>query len=338
MKLASRALILILFGAFSAQLALADTADDVRKRGQLRCGVNVDLPGFSQRDKDGRWHGLDVDLCRAVAAAVVGSAEQVEYVPLTASDRWQALQSGAVDVLSRNSTWTMGRDLELDIEFVGTNYFDGQGFMVPASLQVRSALELDGSQICVIRGTTSEVNVKQYFALHRMQGRLHLFDAPRAMLEAFQEGTCTVMTSDQSQLYALRTELQQPANAVVLPEFISKEPLGPAVRDGDARWADIVQWTLFTMINAEELSITSANVDRVRQNVAQPALRRLLGLEGEWAERFGLDAQWAYRIIKQVGNYGESFERNVGKESPLQIRRGQNALWRDGGLLFAPPL
>lgn len=329
--------VLVLQLGIGAQV-LADTLDDVRTRGQLLCGVNTGLPGFSEQDGAGRWRGLDVDLCRAVAAAVLQDPEKVKFVPLTAQNRFDALEAGKVDLLARNTTWTMGRDISLDVEFVGTSYYDGQGFLVPRTLGVRSALELNGAEICVQAGTTSEVNVKQYFTVNRMKARIHLFETPAQSLNAYENGKCTVFTSDQSQLYALRTRLKDPQAAIVLPEFISKEPLGPVVREGDGRWADIVQWSLFAMINAEELGIDSANVDRVKESAQDPSIRRLLGVEGDWGVKLGLENQWVYHIIKRVGNYGESFDRNLGRGSPIKIRRGQNALWRDGGLLFAPPI
>jgi general L-amino acid transport system substrate-binding protein len=316
----------------------ADTLAEVKQRGAVRCGVNDDLPGFARKSKDGQWAGLDVDMCRAVAAAVVGDADKVEYVPLSATERFEALKTGRIDLLARNSTWTLSRDLGQGMDFVGTNYYDGQGFLTTAAAGVYSALELDGANVCVQAGTTSLQNVKAYFARHRMKLRLHVFDNTPAALDAYLKGQCSVLTSDQSQLYALRSELQDPKAHTVLPEFISKEPLGPVVREGDSKWADIVQWTLFAMVNAEELEISSSNVDRVAEQASDPAIRRFLGREGASAVELGIGGDWAHRVIKQVGNYAESFERNVGGGSPLKIRRGQNALWRDGGLMFAPPI
>ncbi len=328
----------IIGAGFIVSAAVADTLDGVKQRGSLRCGVNSYLPGFSQKGEDGVWRGLDVDLCRAVAAAVLGDADKVEFMPLSATTRFEALQNGSIDVLSHNATWTMSRDIEMGLEFAGTNYYDGQGFLVHKSMNIRSALELDGADVCVQAGTTSLQNVKQYFAQNRMKLRLHVLDSTKGAIDAYESEECSVYTSDQSALHALRVQLKDPDASVVLPEFISKEPLGPVVREGDDRWGDIVEWTLFAMINAEELGISSLNVERVRTQAENPALRRFLGAEGNQGAALGLDAGWVYRIIAQVGNYGESFDRNVGDNSPLKISRSQNALWRQGGLLFAPPV
>ena len=317
---------------------LADTLAEVKQRGAVRCGVNQDLPGFARKAADGSWAGLDVDMCRAVAAAVFGDAAKTVFVPLSATERFEALQSGEVDLLARNSTWTLSRDLGQGMDFVGTNYYDGQGFLTARARGVYSALELGTSDVCVQAGTTTLQNVKSYFARHRMKLRLNVFDSAAAALAAYQNGDCNVLTSDQSQLYALRTELPNPGAHVVLPELISKEPLGPAVREGDSQWADIVKWTLFAMVNAEELEISSGNVDRVAEQASDPVIRRFLGGEGGLGTSLGISAKWAYHVISQVGNYGESFDRNVGRDSPLKIQRGPNALWRDGGLMFVPPI
>jgi len=316
----------------------ATTLEDIRQRGVVQCGVNTGLPGFSQRDSAGQWHGLDVDVCRAVAAAVFGDAGKVHYFPLTMESRLEALRSGKIDLLANNTTWTMTRDTSLGLGFTGINYYDGQGFMTNKKLGLRSTLELDDATICVVKGTTSILNLKDYFSMHRMGYRHVPCQTPQSSLEAYEAGQCSVITSDQSQLYALRSQMKEPETSVVLPEVISKEPLGPVVRDGDQAWFDIVRWSLFIMINAEELGVSSLNVDRVRKNASRPDIRRLLGLEGECGEKMGLSRDWSYNIIKQVGNYGESFDRNVGLQSPLKIKRGLNALWRDGGLLYAPPV
>jgi len=318
--------------------ALADTLAEVKQRGAVRCGVNDDLPGFARKTAAGDWAGLDVDMCRAVAAAVFGDAEKVQFIPLNATQRFEALKAGKIDLLARNSTWTLSRDLGQGMDFVGTNYYDGQGFLAASAGGIHSALELGGSDVCVQAGTTSLQNVKAYFTRHRMKLRLHVFDSTAAALVAYRAGQCNVLTSDQSQLYALRSELPDPDAHVVLPEFISKEPLGPVVREGDSPWADIVQWTLFAMVNAEELEISSANVDRIAEQASDPALRRFLGKDGNHGADLGISSSWAYNVIKQVGNYAESFDRNVGPGSALKIRRGQNALWRDGGLMFVPPI
>jgi len=313
------------------------TLDAVKERGFVQCGVNTGLPGFSNADEAGKWTGLDADVCRAIAAAVLGDAEKVRFTPLTAKERLTALQSGEVDVLSRNTTWTLTRDTSLGINFTGVTYYDGQGFMVSKSLGISSAKELDGAAVCILAGTTTELNLADYFRTNGMQYEPVVFDTADQTARGFEAGRCDVLTSDQSQLYGLRIKLKEPDKAEILPDVISKEPLGPAVRQGDDAWFNIVRWTLFAMVNAEELGVTSANVDEMRSS-SNPEIRRLLGLEGIKGKGLGLADDWAYRIVKQVGNYGEVFERNVGSGSPLGIPRGLNALWRDGGLQYAPPI
>jgi len=313
------------------------TLDAVKERGFVQCGVNTGLPGFSNADEAGKWTGLDADVCRAIAAAVLGDAEKVRFTPLTAKERLTALQSGEVDVLSRNTTWTLTRDTSLGINFTGVTYYDGQGFMVAKSLGISSAKELDGAAVCILAGTTTELNLADYFRTNGMQYEPVVFDTADQTARGFEAGRCDVLTSDQSQLYGLRIKLKEPDKAEILPDVISKEPLGPAVRQGDDAWFNIVRWTLFAMVNAEELGVTSANVDEMRSS-SNPEIRRLLGLEGIKGKGLGLADDWAYRIVKQVGNYGEVFERNVGSGSPLGIPRGLNALWRDGGLQYAPPI
>jgi general L-amino acid transport system substrate-binding protein len=329
---------LILFALVVSSAAHADTLADVKDRGQLRCGVNPSLPGFAQSDANGDWHGFDVDLCRAVASAVFGDAGKVKFIPVATEDRFDVLTAGAVDLLARNTSWTLARDLGRGVDFAGVNYFDGQGFLVPRKLGLRSALELDGLRVCVQPGTTSAENLRRYFTRHLMDYTQVSVPSAEASIEAFAAGDCDVITSDQSQLYALRSGLEDPAAAEVLPEIISKEPLGPVVREGDDRWADIVRWSLLVMIAAEEFDVSSRNIERVRSLAKNPELRSLLGLEGDFGAHLGLDNAWAFNIIEQVGNYAESFDRNLGSASPLNIGRGQNALWRDGGLLYAPPL
>jgi general L-amino acid transport system substrate-binding protein len=314
------------------------TLDAVKKKDFIQCGVNDGLPGFSSPDDKGRWTGLDVDTCRAVAAAVLGDANKVKYTPLTAKERLTALQSGEIDLLSRNTTWTLSRDASQGIHFTGVNYYDGQGFLVSQKLGVTSAKELDGATICINAGTTTELNVADYFREHKMQYTPLAFANNDQTLKGFEAGRCDVLTSDQSQLYALRLQLAKPDQAFVLPEIISKEPLGPVVRQGDNEWFNIVKWTLFVMINAEELGITSKNVDDLKKTSTSPSVKRLLGLEGDLGKALGLSNDWAYHILKQVGNYAEIFERNVGADSPLKIKRGLNALWNKGGILYAPPL
>jgi general L-amino acid transport system substrate-binding protein len=318
--------------------ALAEsTLERLKARGQLQCGVNTGLPGFSSADEQGNWSGLDADFCRAVAAAVLGDASKVRFTPLTAKERLTALQSGEVDILSRNTTWTLTRDSALGVHFAAVTYFDGQGFMVPRKLGIKSARELDGASVCILAGTTTELNLADYFRTHGMSYQPVVFDTGDQTVRGFESGRCDVLTSDQSQLYALRIKLADPASGVILPEVISKEPLAPAVRQGDDAWFNLVRWTHFAMLNAEELGITAANVDEMKAST-NPEIRRLLGVEGALGKGLGLGEDWAYQIIKQVGNYAEVFERNLGKGSPLGIERGQNALWRDGGLQYAPPI
>ena len=314
----------------------AMTLQDVQRRGELICGVSTGIPGFSNPDERGTWAGFDVDLCRAVAAAVLGDAAKIKLIPLAALERLTVLQSGEVDMLASNATWTLTRDTALGLHFAGINYYDGQGFMITRTRGAKSALDLGGSTICVQSGTTSELNLADYFKENRMVYKPLAFDTSDQTVRAYKAGRCDVLTGDKSQLYALRIELEKPEDAVVLPEVISKEPLGPVVRQGDDGWFNIVKWTLFAMINAEESGVTSVNIDELKTSSNQN-IRRLLGLEGVKGKGLGLKDDWAYQIIRQVGNYGEVFERNVGGGSPLKIERGLNALWTRGGLLYAPP-
>ena len=329
-------------GAAAAALLLASgataaTLDDVKARGQLVCGVSTGLPGFSNPDDKNVWAGIDVDVCRAVAAAVLGDASKVKYTPLTAKERFTALQSGEIDLLSRNTTWTATRDTSLGLNFAGVNYYDGQGFMVTKKLGVKSALELDGAAVCIQAGTTTELNLADYFRLNKMKYSAVVFDTSDQTIKGFEAGRCDMLTSDQSQLYALRIKLADPNSAMVLPEVISKEPLGPVVRQGDDQWFNIVKWTMYALVNAEEMGVTSANVDQMKGS-DNPNVKRLLGTEGDAGPNMGLTADWAYQAVKQVGNYGEMFERNVGQGSPLKIGRGLNALWSQGGIQYAPPI
>lgn len=329
--------LLALVGANKA-MAADSTLDAVKKKGFVQCGVSDGLPGFSNPDAKGVWQGMDVDVCRAVAAAVFGDAGKVKYVSLTAKERFTALQSGEVDILSRNTTWTLTRDASLGLTFAGTNYYDGQGFLVNKSLGVKSAKELDGAAICIQSGTTTELNVADYFRANGgMKYTPVVFDTSDQTVKGFESGRCDVLTSDQSQLYALKIKLSKPDEAVVLPEVISKEPLGPVVRQGDDQWFKIVRWSMFAMINAEEAGLTTANVDSMLKS-DNPDVRRLLGLEEPKGNVLGLDDKWAYNIVKQVGSYGEVFDRNVGSGSPLKIERGINALWNKGGFMYAPPI
>ncbi len=322
----------------SAGFTQASTNEEVQKRGVFQCGVSTGLPGFSIADEKGVWAGIDVDVCKAIAAATLGDATKIKYVPLNAKERFTALQSGEIDALVRGTTWTLTRDASLGLNFTGVNYYDGQGFMVSKKLGVKSALELGGAAVCIQSGTTSELNLADYFKENNMEYKAVVFDTHDATAAAFDNGRCDVLTSDQSQLYGLRTHLKDPSGAIVLPEVISKEPLGPVVRQGDDAWFNIVKWTLNAMIEAEEFGITSANVDDMKANSKSPGVRRLLGLEGGGGAFLGLNDDWAYQIIKQVGNYGEIFERNVGADSPLKISRGLNALWSKGGIMYAPPV
>jgi general L-amino acid transport system substrate-binding protein len=312
--------------------------DAIKDKGFIQCGVNVGLAGFSNPDDAGDWSGIDVDVCRALAAAVFGDAEAVKFTPLTSKERFTALQSGEVDVLSRNTTWTLNRDSALGLDFTGVTYYDGQGFMVPKSLGVKSALELDGASVCVQTGTTTELNLADYFRANNMSYTPVVFERGDEARTAYEQGRCDTLTTDQSGLYAERIGLANPDDHIVLPEVISKEPLGPAVRHGDNQWGDIVRWTLYAMLEAEELGINSQSVDDEKANSTNPNVRRLLGVEGDMGQGIGLPADFGYQIVKQVGNYGEIFERNIGMSSPLKIERGLNALWTDGGLQYAMPV
>ena len=323
-----------------AQAASAGTLEDVKAKGFVQCGVNsAGLGGFGAQDSSGNWSGLDVDYCRAVAAAVFGDATKVKFTPLSAKDRFTALQSGEVDMLSRNTTWSASRDSQLGFNFRTVNYYDGQGFMARKSLNVKSALELSGAAVCVQTGTTTELNLADYFKANKMDYKPVVFEKQEEADAAYDAGRCDVYTTDQSGLYSIRLKLKQPDEHVVLPEIISKEPLGPAVRQGDDKWFDVVSYAHYAMVTAEEFGITQANVDEMLKS-ENPDIKRFLGEEAESTigADFGLDNKWAYNIIKQVGNYGESFDRNVGQGSPLKIERGLNALWNKGGLQYAPPI
>ena len=323
--------------AMAGGAAQAATLDDVKARGTLKCGVSQGLPGFSNPDSDGNWTGLDVDFCKGVAAAIFNDSSKVEYVPLSAKERFTALQSGEVDLLSRNTTWTMSRDTQLGLNFSVVNYYDGQGFMVRSSMGISSALQLSGAAICTNTGTTTELNVADYFRANNMDYELVAFEKADEVVAAYDAGRCDVYTTDQSGLYAQRLKLTNPDEHKVLPEIISKEPLGPGVRQGDDQWLNIVKWTHFAMLQAEESGVTQANVDEMK-NSEDPNIKRLLGTEGEFGAAIGLGNDWAYQVIKAVGNYGEAFNRNVGPDTPLAIARGINAQWSKGGLQYAPPI
>jgi general L-amino acid transport system substrate-binding protein len=320
-----------------AQSASAQTLKTVKERGILNCGANGTLAGFGLPDAQGNWTGLDVDLCRAIAAAVFNDPTKVKFVPLSAKDRFTALQSGEVDVLVRNTTWTASRDTSLGLNFTGVNYYDGQGFMVRKTLKVNSALELNGASICVQQGTTTELNLADYFRSHNMQLKSVTFATADEAVKAYDAGRCDAYTTDASALYAERLRVANSNDHIILPEIISKEPLGPAVRHGDDQWFDVVKWTLFAMLDAEELNVNSKNVDEMLKS-PNPEVKRLVGTEGNYGEQLGLTKDWVVRIVKLVGNYGEVFERNVGQGSPLKIDRGLNRLWSKGGIQYAPPV
>jgi len=336
MRFKSVAVSAALVSLAAAGVSQAATLEDVKAKGHVQCGVSQGLPGFSNPDASGNWTGLDVDVCRAIAAAVFGDAGKVKYTPLSAKERFTALQSGEVDLLSRNTTWTLVRDTALGLNFAGVNYYDGQGFMVPKALGVKSAMELAGAAVCVNIGTTTELNMADFFRGNGMDYKPVVFEKADEVVAAYDSGRCDVYTTDQSGLAAQRLKLKDPDAHIVLPEVISKEPLGPVVRHGDDKWFDIVKWSLYAMIEAEEYGITSANADEMRDS-KNPAVKRLLGTEGELGGNLGLPNEWSYNIIKQVGNYGEMFERHVGPNTPLQLPRGVNAGWKDGGLMYAMP-
>ena len=312
--------------------------DTVKARGQLICGVNTGVAGFAQTDSQGKWKGLDVDVCRAVAAALFGDAEKVKYVPLTAQQRFTALQSGEVDVLARNTTVTLTRDTALGLDFTVVNYYDGQGFMVSKKLGVKSAKELNGATVCVQPGTTTELNLADYFRANKMSFKPVVIEKVEEVRAAFFAGRCDVYTTDASGLYSTRAaNAPNPDDYIVLPEIISKEPLAPAVRHGDNQFADIVRWTQYAMLEAEEYGITSQNVDEMVKS-ENPTIKRILGVTPGMGKALGVDEKWVYNLVKQVGNYGESFDRNVGMGSPLKIDRGLNKLWTQGGLQYAMPI
>ena len=337
MKRVSLVLSLALAASLPAQFAHAETLKTVKDRGILSCGVSQGLPGFSSPDDKGNWTGIDVDICRAIAAAVFDDSTKVKYVPLSAKDRFTALQSGEIDVLSRNTTWTLSRDTSLGANFTGVTYYDGQGFLVKKSLKVNSALELSSASVCVQTGTTTEQNLADYFKGNNMKYEVIAFATADETVKAYESGRCDVYTTDMSGLYASRLKLANPADHVVLPEIISKEPLGPMVRHGDDQWFDIVKWTLFAMVNAEEMGVTQKNADEMAKS-DKPDLKRAFGTDGNFGEQLGLTKDWFSRIIKAVGNYGEAFDRNVGSGSKLQIARGVNQLWNKGGIQYAPPI
>lgn len=324
-------------GVMASQAYAGTTLETTQKRGHLRCGVNQGLAGFSSVDDKGKWTGLDVDFCRAVAAAIFSDANAVKFTPLAAKERFTALSSGEIDILARNTTWTMTRDTQLGFNFVGVNYYDGQGMMIPKSLGITSVKELDGASVCVETGTTTELNVTDYFRTHNMDFELIAFGKADEVSKAYDAGRCDIYTADRSALAAQRLRTKDPSAHIVLPEIISKEPLGPVVRQGDDQWFNIAKWVHNAMINAEEMDIDSSNAAAMAKS-GNPAIKRLLGTEGEFGKELGLSSRWAMDVITQVGNYEESYNRNVGPDTPLKLDRGANALWSDGGLMYAPPV
>ena len=320
-----------------AAAASAGTLDDVKARGQLSCGANTGLAGFGLPDDKGQWAGLDVDYCRAIAAAIFNDPTKVKFVPLSAKDRFTALQAKEVDVLIRNTTWTMSRDTTQGLSFVGANFYDGQGFMVRKKLGVASALELNGASVCTQQGTTTELNLADFFRANKIKYDVVAFGSSTEAIKAYDSGRCDAFTTDSSALYAERLRLANPDEHLVLPEIISKEPLGPSVRKGDEQWADVVRWVGYALLNAEELGVTKDNVDQMLKS-ENPEVKRLLGVEGKFGEGIGLSTDWVARIVKATGNYGEIFDRNVGDGSRLKIKRGLNALWNKGGVQYAPPI
>ncbi len=329
------ALVFVLGIAALASSAPAATLDQVKQKGFVQCGVSQGITGFSSPDDKGNWTGLDVDFCRALAAAIFNDPQKVKFTPLSTKDRFAALQSGEVDLLSRNTTWTLDRDTKFN--FAAISYYDGQALMVKKSMKVNSALELSGASICTQTGTTTELNIADYFRNNKMKYEVVAFATADETLKSYESGRCDVFTTDSSQLYAQRLKLAAPGEHMILPEIISKEPFGPLVRRGDDQWFDVVRWTQFALVNAEDLGITKGNVDEMLKSQS-PEVRRVLGVEGNSGESLGLSNDWVVRIVKAVGNYGEMFEHDVGADSPLKIERGLNKLWSKGGLQYAPPI
>jgi general L-amino acid transport system substrate-binding protein len=322
----------------AAGAAMAGTLDDVQARGKLNCGVTTGLTGFAEPDANGVWQGFDVGVCRAVAAAVLGDSTAVEFVPLTAKVRFTALNSGEIDMLARNTTWTFSRDVDLKLDFIGVNYYDGQGFMVPTDLGVSSAVDLDGATVCIQVGTTTELNLADFFRVNKISYEPVPVETGNEGQQKYFAGACDVYTTDASALASTRAAAANPDAHMVLPEIISKEPLGPLVRHGDNQWGDVVRWTLNALISAEELGVTSGNVGEMSAAAGvNPEINRMLGTEGSLGEMLGLSADWAKNAIMAGGNYGELFENNIGENTPLAIPRGLNAMWTNGGLIYSPP-
>lgn len=324
--------------AFAMPAHAGKTLDAVKSRGVLNCAVSGAAPGFSATDSQGNWIGMDVDMCKAVAAAVLGDASKVKYIPTTSQNRFSVMQAGEADMLSRITTWTLSRDASLGLVFAGINYYDGQSFMIPAKLKVKSAKQLNGAEVCLTSGSTSEKNITEYFRANNLKFKPVVFDNADAAIRAYAAGRCQVYSSDVSDLSGIRSKLEKPADHVILPEVISKEPLGPMVRRGDDEWFAIVKWTLNAMIAAEEFGITQGNIDKLKAESKDPVIMRIVGSGDDTGKLLGLDKDWAYRIIKAVGNYGETFERHIGTKTPVNLPRGVNQPWNKGGLMYAPPI
>lgn len=320
-----------------ASTAGAGTLDDIKAKGFLQCGINTGLPGFAYKDDAGEWQGFDVEFCRALTAAVFGDAGKVKYTNLTTVTRFEALKSGEIDVLSRNTTWTYSRDVDLKLTFVGVNYYDGQGFLVRKDLGVTSALELDGASVCIQTGTTTELNLADFFRSNNLNYEPVPIENNEEARQNYLAGRCDVYTSDRSGLAATRAVLENPDDHVILSEIVSKEPLGPLVRHGDDEWGDVARWTLNALILAEEYGIDSSNIDQLASGTDNPEINRMLGTEGEFGAMLGLDKDWAVNVIKATGNYGEIFDRHIGPDTPIGLDRGVNASYKDGGILYAPP-
>lgn len=321
----------------SLGLSNAATLDEVRGKGYLQCGVNQDLPGFSTKNLEGEWAGLDIDFCKGLSAAIFGQDFEVKFMPLTAANRLDALSRGDVDVLAGNMTWTTARDTQLGLNFIGVNYYDGQGFMTRAEMKINSVLQLSGASICAISGTTTELNIVDYFQQNNLEYNLELFEKTADAIAAYDAGRCDVYSTDVTALYVRRLELTNPEEHIIIPEVISKEPLGPVVREGDDQWFNIARWSFIAVLNAEELGVTSVNIDDMMDS-NNPTVQRLLGVSDDFGEQLGLQNDWVAQMIRAVGNYGEQYERNLGAESPLGIARGLNALWIDGGLMYGAPI
>lgn len=337
LRASSAALFIIAVCLAASATAHAQTLKSIKQRGAVACGVSQGVLGFSAESANHEWVGFDVDFCRALAAAIFNDTSKVKLLPVSATTRFAALQAGDIDVLSRDTTWTMSREVDLGLEFAAVTYYDGQGFMVPRSRNVNSALDLGGSKICVQSGTTTELNLGDYFHSNDMAYEAVLGTSPDDSAKAYDEGRCDVLTSDASQLHAIRLKLTKPDDHIILPDLISKEPFGPAVRQGDDQWLNVVKWTAFALVNAEELGVSSKNIDDALKS-NKPAVQRLVGTDGDYGERMGLTPDWAARIIRLVGNYGEIYERNVGVKSALGIPRGLNETWTAGGIMYAPPI